>query len=126
MGGWAWQGEASREGCWKVKGEPYAAGSKRSGEVAEKPSLQGQGDFQTGGNQAAQPSLKGTGWSSGQRLSVASEHFEPLLLEHPAEFLLRKRLKMAEGQVGHGQPPILHLFKIAKYLPGSSIKLQLQ
>ncbi len=113
MGGWAWQGEASREGCWKVKGEPYAAGSKRSGEVAEKPSLQGQGDLQTGGNQAAQPSFKGTGRRKSQRHRGASVHFE---------LLLRKRLKMAEGQVGHGQPPVLHSFKSAKYLPGSPTK----
>jgi len=105
-----------------VKEKTFAVESERLSEVSEKPSPQGQGDVQIGGNQPVQPSCRGTVWRSSQRYGVAPVHFQLLLLEHSAEFLLRKRLKMAEGQVGHGQPPVLLLFKNAKYLPLSSTK----
>jgi hypothetical protein len=32
--------------------------------------------------------------------------------------LLGKRPELAEGQVRHGQPRVLHPFQSAKYLPG--------
>jgi len=107
---------------WKAKEKTDAVSGERSGEVAEKPFLQGQGDLQAGGNQAVQPSFKGGEWSSVQRHGVASVHFKLLPLEPSAELLLRKRLKVTEGQVGHGPPPALHSFKSAKYLPGSPSK----
>jgi hypothetical protein len=47
-------------------------------------------------------------------------HFELFLLEQPIEFFLGKTPELAEGQVGHGQPRVLHSFRSAKYLPGRS------
>ena len=42
---------------------------------------------------------------------VTSMHFELFLLEQLIEFLLGKRLKLAEGQVRHGPPRVLQLLK---------------
>lgn len=49
-------------------------------------------------------------------------HFELLLLEKPMKFLPGKRSELAQGQVGHGRPRVLHPFKSAKDLPGRPTK----
>lgn len=126
MGKRAWQGGIPREKPQEVRVRTCAGGAGRLGEVAEKPSLQGQGDVQTEGNQAAQPCCKGAERSIGQRREVASVHLKIFLFEPSAEFLLRKRFKMAESQVGHGQPPVTHRSNNAKYLPGSPTRPQSQ
>ena len=94
------------------KGETYGSESERLGEVPEKLSLQGYGQSQAGGKRAAQPRGEGTASRISQMPGLTSKHFKLFLPEQLIEFLFGKRLKLAEGQVRHGPPRVLHAYKV--------------